>query len=83
MKQEKDFWDKASDFLEKHWGAFAEVCEKERKEKEKKDKEICDKFRKRALNPKSTYKDENGERLSLLESIPKRIKTLKATRKKK
>ena len=83
MKEKKDFWDKASDFLEAHWSCYAEVCQNERREKEKNDKEMCDRLRKNALNPKSVYRDENGEKLSLLQSVPKRIKVLKATKKRK
>ena len=44
---------------------------------------MCDRLRKNALNPKSVYRDENGEKLSLLQSVPKRIKVLKATKKRK
>lgn len=83
MKEKKDFWDKASDFLEKHWGDYAYVCWKERQEKARKDKEICDKLRKDAVNPFKVYKDENGEKLSFCASIPKRFKIFKATKKHK
>lgn len=82
MAEKKDFWDKASDFLEAHWESYAIVCATEREEKAKKNKEICDKLRKQALNPKTVYKDENGNKLSLLGSIPKRVKVLKATKKR-
>lgn len=82
MGEKKDFWDKASDFLEEHWSSYAEVCQNERREKEKKDKEFCDRLRKNAINPKTTYRDENGKKLSLLESVPKRIKIFKATKKR-
>ena len=82
MEKKKGFWDKASDFLENHWPDYAYVCAEERRKKEKKDKEFCDKLRKDALDPKHVYKDENGKELSLVGSIPKRIKTLKATKKK-
>ena len=82
MKEKKDFWDKASDFLEKHWSDYAYACAEERQKNEKINKEFCDERRKNALNPKTVYQDENGKNLSLLGSIPKRIKILKATKKK-
>lgn len=82
MAEKKDFWDKASDFLESHWESYAIVCATEREEKAKKNKEICDKLRKQALNPKTVYRNEDGKKLSLVESIPKRIKIFKATQKK-
>lgn len=83
MAEKKDFWDKASDFLESHWESYAIVCAEERAAKAKKNKEICDKLRKSALNPNTVYRDENGKKLSLIESIPKRVKVLNATKKKR
>ncbi|MDY2840916.1 MAG: hypothetical protein SOT46_11170 [Treponema sp.] len=83
MAEKKDFWDKASDFLESHWESYAIVCATEREEKAKKNKEICDKLRKSALNPNTVYRDENGKKLSLIGSIPKRVKVLNATKKKR
>ncbi|AGT43372.1 hypothetical protein [Treponema pedis] len=82
MRKKKDLIDYASDFLEKHWSAYAEVCDQERREKEEKAKEICKTLRKQALNLCYKYKDENGQNLPFIKSIGKRIKILKATKKK-
>lgn len=82
MAEKKDFLDKFSDFLEEHCVFYGIACAEERGEKAKKNKEICDKLRKSALNPNTVYRDENGKKLSLVESIPKRIKIFKATQKK-
>ena len=75
------FRDKVSDFLEDYCEPYYLARADERAEKAKKDKEMCDKLRKEALNPKTVYKDENGNKLSLLGSIPKRMRILKATKK--
>ena len=82
MEKKKDFWDKASDFLESHWSSYAEVCQNERREKEKANKEMNDRLRKSALDPNKHRTNEDGERISLVQSIQKRIKILKSTKKK-
>lgn len=82
MREKKDIIDYASDFLEKHWLSYADVCQQERKEKEEKTKEICQTLRNQALNPCYKYKDENGHNVPFIKSIEKRIKIIKATKKK-